>query len=341
MRDYAKVCEVDSAIVVVIQIRKDSISMRKTINKTIGTKIGKYLATALLAGVCSVANAEVSGVFAGLQVGYGDLVYKVQTRTNGLAQYPSDKNVSDMQYGGILGYKHFFSDKFGFRLGGYFTYTNLRFVDDMQQKQDISVMAYGGSFDVLLNAVSKPSVDAGFYAGFYIGGKTYDSARINELEEQWRLNATRQGTQTIAKTHLDVGANLGMRIHYLKYNGIEVGVSLPFFEHILYQRSQETLGMVVSYRHSTTSNYAVYFRYTLSINTSKGSSSQSTPASTKTASKGGAKSTAKPSTQNRSQANTRGGSNARGASNARGGTPTRSGNNARSGNPRTTSAYRR
>lgn len=315
--------------------------MRKTINKTIGTKMGKYLATALLSCVCSVANAEVSGFFGGLQVGYGDFVHKVQTRTGGRTQFPSDRTESDMQYGGILGYKHFFSDKFGFRLGGYFTYTNLRFVDDEQKKQDISIMSYGGLFDVLLNAVSKPSVDAGFYAGFYLGGKTYDSARLNELEEQWRLNANRQGTQTITKTHLDVGANLGMRIHYMKYNGIEIGVNLPFFENILYQRSQETLGTVVSYRHSAKSNYAVYFRYTLSINTSKGNSSQSTPASTKSTSKGGAKSTAKPSTQNRSQANTRGGSNARGASNARGGTPTRSTNNTRSGNPRTTSAYRR
>lgn len=314
--------------------------MRKTINKTIGTKMGKYLATALLSCVCSVANAEVSGFFGGLQVGYGDFVHKVQTRTGGRTQFPSDRTESDMQYGGILGYKHFFSDKFGFRLGGYFTYTNLRFVDDEQKKQDISIMSYGGLFDVLLNAVSKPSVDAGFYAGFYLGGKTYDSARLNELEEQWRLNATRQGTQTITKTHLDVGANLGMRIHYMKYNGIEIGVNLPFFENILYQRSQETLGTVVSYRHSAKSNYAVYFRYTLSINTSKGSSTQSTPTSTKGASKGGAKSTAKP--QNRSQANTRGGSNARGASsNARGGTPTRSTNNTRGGNPRTTSAYRR
>lgn len=313
--------------------------MRKTINKTIGTKMGKYLATALLSCVCSVANAEVSGFFGGLQVGYGDFEHKVQTRTGGRTQFPSDRTESDMQYGGILGYKHFFSDKFGFRLGGYFTYTNLRFVDDEQKKQDISIMSYGGLFDVLLNAVSKPSVDAGFYAGFYLGGKTYDSARLNELEEQWRLNANRQGTQTITKTHLDVGANLGMRIHYMKYNGIEIGVNLPFFENILYQRSQETLGTVISYRHSAKSNYAVYFRYTLSINTSKGSSIQSTPTSTKGASKGGAKSTAKP--QNRSQANTRSGSNARGASNARGGTPTRSTNNARGSNPRTTSAYRR
>lgn len=315
--------------------------MRKTINKTIGTKMGKYLATALLSCVCSVANAEVSGFFGGLQVGYGDFEHKVQTRTGGRTQFPSDRTESDMQYGGILGYKHFFSDKFGFRLGGYFTYTNLRFVDDEQKKQDISIMSYGGLFDVLLNAVSKPSVDAGFYAGFYLGGKTYDSARLNELEEQWRLNANRQGTQTITKTHLDVGANLGMRIHYMKYNGIEIGVNLPFFENILYQRSQETLGTVISYRHSAKSNYAVYFRYTLSINTNKGSSTQSTSASTKTASKGGAKSTAKSSTQNRSQANTRGGSNARGASNVRGSTPTRSTNNARGGNPRTTSAYRR
>lgn len=313
--------------------------MRKTINKTIGTKMGKYLATALLSCVCSVANAEVSGFFGGLQVGYGDFEHKVQTRTGGRTQFPSDRTESDMQYGGILGYKHFFSDKFGFRLGGYFTYTNLRFVDDEQKKQDISIMSYGGLFDVLLNAVSKPSVDAGFYAGFYLGGKTYDSARLNELEEQWRLNANRQGTQTITKTHLDVGANLGMRIHYMKYNGIEIGVNLPFFENILYQRSQETLGTVISYRHSAKSNYAVYFRYTLSINTNKGSSTQSTPTSTKGSSKGGAKSTAKP--QNRSQANTRGGSNARGASNVRGGTPTRSTNNARGGNPRTTSAYRR
>lgn len=334
--------------------------MRNTI-KTIGTKLSKYLATALLTGVCSVANAEVSGVFAGLQVGYGDLVYNKNTRTNGITQFPYNHTVSDMQYGGILGYKHFFSDKFGFRLGGYFTYTNLRFVDDRQEKQDISVMAYGGAFDVLLNAVSKPSVDAGFFAGFYLGGKTYDSARINELEEQWRLNANRQGTQTITKTHLDLGANLGMRIHYMKYNGIEIGVNLPFFEHILYQRSQETLGLVVNYRHSVKSNYAVYFRYTLSINTSKGNSSQSTPASTKSTGKSSPKSSARPSfaPQNRGYANTRGASNTRNTNNARAtnnarstnnvrgtsptraSTPTRSPNNARSGNPRTTSAYRR
>lgn len=313
--------------------------MRKTMTRLdsrtkaqIHTKISKCLIAALLGCVCSVANAEVSGFFGGLQVGYGDFVHKVQTRTGGRTQFPSDRTESDMQYGGILGYKHFFSDKFGFRLGGYFTYTNLRFVDDEQKKQDISIMSYGGLFDVLLNAVSKPSVDAGFYAGFYLGGKTYDSARLNELEEQWRLNANRQGTQTITKTHLDVGANLGMRIHYMKYNGIEIGVNLPFFENILYQRSQETLGTVINYRHSAKSNYAVYFRYTLSINTSKGNSTQSSPASTKGASKGGAKSSAKP--QNRSQANTRGGSNARGASNVRGGTPTRSTNNARA-------AYRR
>lgn len=313
--------------------------MRKTINKTTSTKIGKYLATALLASVCSVANAEVSGFFGGLQVGYGDFVHKVQTRTGGRTQFPSDRTVSDMQYGGIVGYKHFFSDKFGFRLGGYFTYTNPRFTDDQQNKQDVGIMSYGGLFDVLLNAVSKPSVDAGFYAGFYLGGRTYDSARLNELEEQWRLNANRQSTQTITKTHLDVGANLGVRIHYLKYNGIEIGVNLPFFEHILYQRSQETLGTVINYRHSAKSNYAVYFRYTLSINTSKGNSTQSTATSTKGASKGGAKSTAKP--QSRSTSGARGTSNARGGSGARASTPTRSTNNARGGNPRTASAYRR
>lgn len=297
----------------------------------------KILVATIFASI-SLANAEVSGVFAGLQVGYGDFAHKVQTRTGGRTQFPSDRTVSDMQYGGILGYKHFFSDKFGFRLGGYFTYTNPRFTDDQQNKQDVGIMSYGGLFDVLLNAVSKPSVDAGFYAGFYLGGRTYDSARLNELEEQWRLNANRQGTQTITKTHLDVGANLGVRIHYLKYNGIEIGVNLPFFEHILYQRSLETLGTVINYRHSAKSNYAVYFRYTLSINTSKGNSTQSTPTSTKGASKGGAKSTAKP--QNRSASNARGTSNARGGGSARASTPTRSTNNARS-NTRATSAYRR
>lgn len=225
----------------------------------------------------NLANAEVSGVFAGFQVGYGDLAYNKENRVGGIRGVPYNHTVSEMQYGGILGYKHFFSDKFGFRLGAYFTYTNPRFIDDENQKQDITVMSYGGAFDVLLNAISKPNVDAGFFGGFYLGAKTYDSNRLSELEAQWRqaqATATQTATQTIQKTHLDVGANLGFRLHYMKYNGMEIGVSIPFIEHLLYQRSASNVGINLNYRHSVKSNYAVYFRYTLSINTSKANSTQ-------------------------------------------------------------------
>ena len=215
------------------------------------------------------------------------MAYNKENRVGGIRGVPYNHTVSEMQYGGILGYKHFFSDKFGFRLGAYFTYTNPRFIDDEKQKQDITVMSYGGAFDVLLNAISKPNIDAGFFGGFYLGAKTYDSNRLNELEERWKqaqATATQTATQTIQKTHLDVGANLGFRLHYMKYNGMEIGVSIPFIEHLLYQRSASTVGINLNYRHSVKSNYAVYFRYTLSINTGKSNNTQ------QVANKGNAKS---------------------------------------------------
>lgn len=159
----------------------------------------KYLSVvvaSVLASI-SVANAEKSGAFAGLEAGIN------------IATTPM-KNVDRSQvknwggtYGLLVGYKQFFTPYIGTRY-----YANLNYKDGYYSfKGQFMALNYGANVDFLGNFVSNEDLDFGGFVGLGLGGNTIF------------INTT---------TNLDVGLNAGVRATFDSSKTLELGTRISF-----------------------------------------------------------------------------------------------------------------
>ncbi|MGX2971465.1 outer membrane beta-barrel protein [Helicobacter sp. T3_23-1059] len=159
----------------------------------------KYLTIAVASTLASisVANAEKSGAFAGLEAGVNIAPTQLEFG-NGTHTVHNFGGT----YGLLVGYKQFFAPHIGVRY-----YANLNYKDGYYaRKGQFMIFNYGANVDFLGNFVSKEDLDFGGFVGLGLGGNT---------------------SITFA-TNLDVGLNAGFRATFDSSKTLELGTRISF-----------------------------------------------------------------------------------------------------------------
>lgn len=163
----------------------------------------------ILASVLSVANAEKSGVFAGLEVGVNIATHKSENVYN--VGYDTTTTMTKYLLGGtyglLVGYKQFFNSHIGLRYYANFNYKHGNSFGDFLPY--IHTLNYGANIDFLGNFVSSEDLDFGGFVGLGIGGNTTITNPKNA-------------------NNLDVGLNVGLRTTFDSKQSLELVARVSF-----------------------------------------------------------------------------------------------------------------
>lgn len=235
--------------------------MLKSISKKF---LSRFCALAFASFVfCGTACfAEISGGFVGAYYGYGEF-RQVSSGTFGLGGTPIATGATRIKAdsfstGVSLGYKHFFNPYVGLRLYGEIgVYVpEFRFEGEVE---DATLVNYGANLDLLVNFIAKPEIDFGIFIGGGVGANTWISKEIEQLKKDireyglgFRVNDTR----------LDVALNAGVRFHFARRHGIELGSRVPFYPAVVLNENlyeaDASINLKIEYVHI----YNVFVRYT-------------------------------------------------------------------------------
>ncbi len=198
----------------------------------------KYLTIAVASTLASisVANAEKSGAFAGLEAGV-NIAPRMEFYDN---NQPSsfDNFMLGGTYGVVAGYKQFFTPYIGVRYYANFNYKHINRILGITPV--FSVLNYGANIDFLGNFVSSEDLDFGGFVGLGLGGNT--------------------SIRTATATSLDVALNFGLRATF-DSGSLELVARASFLPTIL-QESQWGAGLnLITYSH-TYHHYGISVRYT-------------------------------------------------------------------------------
>lgn len=205
-------------------------------------KIQKYLAVASVLASMSVANAEKSGAFVGLEAGVS--IFNLASQTSDLKD---SKLGIGGSYGVIAGYKQFFTPYLGLRY-----YANLNYAHGSATTPTIDgrnnlltatssvnayhqnyLLNYGVNVDFLANFVSKEvesfgSFDFGGFVGVGLGGNTYLSdLTLVSLSNDGNNSKSLSPQET---TKFNVALNVGLRANMAENHGIELVARVPFIK---------------------------------------------------------------------------------------------------------------
>lgn len=217
----------------------------------------------------SLALAEQSGAFVGIEVGYGETQYQVKN----IAEVERNGKIKSdgVYYGLVAGYKHFFTPYLGLR-----SYVNFDVLHTKFSEQGSSMRAnlftYGVNVDFLGNFLSTSVVDFGGFVGLWLGGNTWQGKDIDaqidsgkQLADMVRALPNASIKTHFGKSAFDVAINLGLRTNIAKYHGIELVAKVPFLstEIVNLQASveQESLGLQATLKHT----WNLTARYTFSF----------------------------------------------------------------------------
>lgn len=175
--------------------------------------VSKYLAIASVLATISVANAEKSGAFVGLEAGVNVGTLEAETGSYALAKKTTQYLLGG-SYGFIAGYKQFFTSHIGLR---YYANLNLKHsTKDITNSTgesyipDFIWLNYGANVDFLGNFVSNEDLDFGGFVGLGIGANT-------------EFISQRDST-----TNLDVALNVGLRTTFDSKHSLELISRVPF-----------------------------------------------------------------------------------------------------------------
>lgn len=179
----------------------------------------------------SLALAEQSGAFVGVEVGYGGTQLQIKS-------YEVERNTTiksgGVYYGLVAGYKHFFTPYLGLRSYVNFDVSHTKF-SEQGSTIKANLFTYGVNVDFLGNFLSTSVVDFGGFVGLWLGGNTWQGKDIDTLIDSGKLFAdvVRRLPDASVKTHFgksafDVGINLGLRTNIAKYHGVELSAKVPF-----------------------------------------------------------------------------------------------------------------
>ncbi|MGX2973049.1 outer membrane beta-barrel protein [Helicobacter sp. T3_23-1059] len=192
----------------------------------------------------NVANAEESGVFAGVEVGYAQSVFENKITASGVGANMAESakyNGGGVKYGLVVGYKQFFSPYFGLR---YYANVSMHHAElksnavakgyEWKNKVNGTMINYGANIDALVNFVANDALDFGAFIGVGVGGATWMGKDLDDHEDyvqsinsQWSLS----------RTGLDVALNAGLRLTVADKHGFEVVARIPFIKTSLLDES--------------------------------------------------------------------------------------------------------
>ena len=205
--------------------------------------VSKYLAIASVLATISVANAEKSGAFVGLEAGVS--IFNLASQTSDLKD---SKFGIGGSYGVIAGYKQFFTPYLGLRYyanlnyahgsattptidaGGNNIFTATSSVNAYHQNY---LLNYGVNVDFLANFVSKEiesfgSFDFGGFVGVGLGGNTYLSDLT--LVSQSFDGSDSKSLSPQETTKFNVALNVGLRANMAENHGVELVARVPFIK---------------------------------------------------------------------------------------------------------------
>ncbi|EFX41764.1 outer membrane protein hopE [Helicobacter suis HS5] len=241
------------------------------------------LGVPLAFGVMGVLVAEESGVFAGVgyQIGQGRMNtnlynlpgdyppgtgsdYKNWQGTN-VSWHAKYGNGAMNGFGVMIGQKFFFkvpnakTKWAGIRYYGFFDYGLADLgpqysLVNYNQNVVLNMTAYGIGVDALGNFIDRKNASVGVFAGFAIGGNTWQSSALNAWKAAIRAHDPHASLAGLpSHGNFNVWLNFGFRTNIYKHNGVELGIKLP----MLVNKFIRTAGLYYSLKR----DYSLYLRY--------------------------------------------------------------------------------
>lgn len=164
-----------------------------------------------------------SGLFVGVELGYGELLNTVSTNYGVLKEKDGG-----FKYGLLLGYNKFFVKYFGIRFYGN---ANVTQVKDKASGDWLFRLNYGANLDAIANFLATDYADLGAFVGLGVGGQTYFFTGQNKEV----LDTFESMGVKVSYTSIDVGLNVGLRTNIAKHLGIEVAARAPFIKHNMFE----------------------------------------------------------------------------------------------------------
>lgn len=243
-------------------------------------KVALLIAFGIIFCVVNPTLAEESGVFVGLNVGYGEVNMDTDFSfddTGGVGQISKKGKLQSgggVNYGVIVGYKQFFSAYLGLRYYANFSalHANLKptaFMieqSNISSNQQLTLLNYGVNVDFLGNFVVHKSLDFGGFVGVGIGGDSYLGKDLdNYINSFLAQNANHISGWNPKRTHFSAWANVGLRINVAKYHGIEIYARVPFVKSEILNNSNGEGGVEFKTKATLQNPYNVGVRYSVSF----------------------------------------------------------------------------
>ncbi len=258
----------------------------------------KFLRIALLiVSLDSIANAEQSGGFLGLEIGYGTLSvpfnYELATTQNNnttvTQKISGNFNGGGVAFGFVGGYKQFITPYFGLR---YYANINVlmakvspkvsdtagNIILDRGNNRSATLVNYGFDFDVLVNFIVREKnrvADFGMFAGLGLGGNNWSGQAIDDIDyyikarEQLLPQGMQLGWKT-ARNFFDFSFNVGFRTNIEVNHGLELALRMPLAENaFLNKKTESNTNNVIFKINTKTPSYNVTLRYTYSFGKAK------------------------------------------------------------------------
>lgn len=122
-----------------------------------------------------------------------------------------------LDWGVIVGYKHFFTQKFGARFYANFIIAHASMLsaqrEDTSHTSSTFLLNYTANADLLYNFYNNDNIEAGAFIGLGVGGSSY-----NAIAD--KINLVQHG--------FDIGINFGLRTQFNHNHGIELFTRVPF-----------------------------------------------------------------------------------------------------------------
>lgn len=208
----------------------------------------------------SVANAEKSGLFAGIDIG---------TNLSQRANSTSNKFLGSI--GTIIGYKQFFTPRIGLRYYGNLNVILLENNPSQVSKNFLTSINTSMNIDLLANVISTKNVDFGGFVGFRFGGNilikkmsvdfigSFDPDSYVEQIIYYNLGQIVIPVPIIYISDIELDANFeiafsaGLRLNLEKQDACEFFYAMPLFQ-------TKSLGIYDSSH--IYNNYIIGLRYT-------------------------------------------------------------------------------
>lgn len=249
----------------------------------------RFLQIALLiVSFGSVANAEQSGGFLGLEVGYGSLVvpFDYEQKANNAVNAKIAGNFSGdgVAFGFIGGYKQFFNPYFGLR---YHANVNVVMAKvspkvtqsvgniflDAGDNRSTTLVNYGANVDMLVNFIVREKnkvADFGAFLGLSLGGNNWSGQAVNDIDDyitkrEQFLNGQSLGWKT-TRNFFDFSLNVGLRTNIKVNHGLELAVRVPLIKNTFLNK-QKTLNNTINatFKVNTKNQTNITLRYVYSF----------------------------------------------------------------------------